>query len=375
LARAGANVLVLEQRTGYERRLGESLPASATQLLHELGLWDEFLAIEPVPVWLNASAWGGPELQFDDFMFKGAGPGWHIDRGKFETMLSTAAGRAGATILLGCSAVAVENDEHGYWLQFARQSTLEHVRGNFFIDAAGRARHAWQPHGGRRQFDHMIGIGLLARTPAAGVPSYTLIEAVPDGWFYSAQVGRNEIVVCYMTDGDLYARARIGSGDEFRARLAEAPHTSTRLTSANMLLGPWCAAAGTSLRHVAAGANWIVIGDAAMSCDPLSASGLITAIRSGLHAAAVVTQKAGLREQSLASWSDCLTSAFRSYLTMRRRYYALEQRFPDSLFWKRRQNTEDKAVPEIITGTNSMNSATQSTIREGNSEELAFPYA
>ena len=63
LARAGANVLVLEQRTGYERRLGESLPASATQLLHELGLWDEFLAMKPVPVWLNASAWGGPELQ------------------------------------------------------------------------------------------------------------------------------------------------------------------------------------------------------------------------------------------------------------------------------------------------------------------------
>jgi 2-polyprenyl-6-methoxyphenol hydroxylase-like FAD-dependent oxidoreductase len=37
LARAGVNVLVLEQRSSYERRLGESLPSSATPLLRELG--------------------------------------------------------------------------------------------------------------------------------------------------------------------------------------------------------------------------------------------------------------------------------------------------------------------------------------------------
>jgi len=310
----------------------------------------------PVPVWLNASAWGGPELHFDDFMLKGAGPGWHIDRGKFETMLSAAARRAGATILLDSSVVAVESDEAGHRRQFIRQSTLESVQAGFFIDASGRGRHIWQPHKGRKQYDQMVGIGLLARMPVREATSYTLVEAVSDGWLYSAQVSRDEIVACYMTDADLHARAKTRNRNEFRVRLAEAPHTSARLASANMLFGSWCAAAGTSLRHVAAGANWMAIGDAAMSCDPLSASGLITALRSGIHAASVVTRGDALRERNLEPWSHYLASTFRSYLMMRRHYYALEQRFPDSPFWKRRQNTVGETLPEIVPRTASKNS-------------------
>jgi len=347
LARDGADVLVLERRTSYERRLGETLPAACTQILQELGVWDGFMATEPVPVWLNASAWGASELSFDDFMFSGAGPGWHIDRGRFEAMLSAAARRAGATILPGCSVRAVEPDARGHLLQFVQEANLQNVLTRFFIDASGRGRHAWQRHTGRRQFDQLIGVGIVAQVLVLGnAVSYTLIEAIPNGWFYSAQVSATEIIACYMTDTDLYAHARARGCDEFRARLAEAPHTRSRLVAASAVFGPWCAAAGSSFRHIAAGPSWMAIGDAAISCDPLSASGLITALKSGIHAAGIFTQGGTASwKQGLEPWSNYLNHTFRSYLAMRNHYYNLEQRFPYSTFWKRRQGPGGETLP------------------------------
>jgi len=133
-------------------------------------------------------------------------PGWFI--------------RAGASIQLGCSVVAVEPNQYGHRLQFITQSTVQTVQTNFFIDASGRGRHGWQRHSSRKQFDQMIGVSLLARMPGLESAGYSLIEAVRDGWFYSAQVSRNEVIACYMTDADLYSRGKIRNPDQFRAQLA-----------------------------------------------------------------------------------------------------------------------------------------------------------
>jgi flavin-dependent dehydrogenase len=334
LARAGAAVLLLERQTRHERRLGETLPPAATRILQQLSVWDEFLATAPVPAYANASAWGSDELRFDDFIFGTQGPGWHIDRGRFEAMLCTSAQRAGTTVLHDSPIKSLHMNGRGCRLHFARDCSLHTANADFLIDASGRGRNRWQPHSERRQVDSLIGVALTARVSAAReVSSYTLVESVYDGWFYSAQVSTTEIVACYLTDADLYARAR-RSGSYFQSRLARAPHTRQRLEAATAVSHPRCAVAGSSLRATAAGENWIAIGDAAFSCDPLSASGLITAVESGVHAANIIA-KTG--KPSLHSWSGYLSTAFTSYLAQRKQYYQMEQRWPASAFWQRRQ--------------------------------------
>jgi flavin-dependent dehydrogenase len=334
LARAGATVLLLERRTRYERRLGETLPPTATRVLEELNVWDDFLTAGPVPTYANASAWGSGDLRFDDFIFGTQGPGWHIDRGRFEAILCASAQRAGATVLRGSPIKSLHMNACGCQLHFMRDCSLQAATADFLIDASGRGRYGWQLHSERRQVDHMIGVALTVSVPAVpGVSSYTLVESIDDGWFYSAQVSATEIVACYMTDPDLYSRAR-GSGNCFQSRLARAPHTRKRLEGATEVSRLLCADAGSSLRTTAAGDKWMAIGDAALSCDPLSASGLITAINSGVHAANIVMKS---DMPAPHSWSGYLNSMFTSYLSQRMQYYQMEERWPTSAFWLRRQ--------------------------------------
>jgi flavin-dependent dehydrogenase len=342
LARAGAAVLLLERQTGHARRLGETLPPQATRILQQLSVWDEFLATAPIPAYANASAWGSDEVHFDDFIFGAQGPGWHIDRGRFEAMLCASAELAGTTVLHDSPIRSLHINGRGCRLHFVHDCSLHSANADFLIDASGRGCNRWQPHSERRQVDRLIGVALTARLSAAReIPSYTLVESVHDGWFYSAQVSTTEIVACYMTDADLYARARC-NGNYFQSRLAQAPHTRQRLGGAAAARRLKCAVAGSSLRTTTAGENWIAIGDAALSCDPLSASGLITALNSGVHAAKIIAKTGN---PSLQSWSGYLSSAFTSYLAQRKQYYQMEQRWPASAFWQRRHQPVADLAP------------------------------
>uniref|UniRef100_UPI003F693E2E hypothetical protein n=1 Tax=Amycolatopsis solani TaxID=3028615 RepID=UPI003F693E2E len=84
--------MVLYERSAYDGlRMGETLPPSVNPLLRELGLWDRFLAAEPMPSYLTASAWGGPEVAERSFVFSPYGHGWHTDRAAFDRMLADAA--------------------------------------------------------------------------------------------------------------------------------------------------------------------------------------------------------------------------------------------------------------------------------------------
>src|SRR4051812_46129429 len=98
LARDGAAV-VLYERSDYRRpRMGETLPPSVNPLLRELGVWDRFAALEPVPSYQTASAWGGPEVAERSFIFSPHGHGWHADRAAFDRMLVEAAADAGVLV-------------------------------------------------------------------------------------------------------------------------------------------------------------------------------------------------------------------------------------------------------------------------------------
>jgi len=100
LARAGITVTILE-RSRYEKfRVGETLPPEARLPLTVLGVWEEFLADQHVESPGIAFAWGGPNLYDNDFIVNPCGPGWHIDRRRFDLMLARAAAAAGAELLI-----------------------------------------------------------------------------------------------------------------------------------------------------------------------------------------------------------------------------------------------------------------------------------
>ena len=74
-------------------------------------------------------------------------------------------------------------------------------------DATGRPAHLARRLGARRlRYDRLVGAAALLRSPAPASDTYTLVEAVPAGWWYSALLADGRMAVAFMTDGDLLDR-------------------------------------------------------------------------------------------------------------------------------------------------------------------------
>jgi len=91
--------------------------------------------------------------------------------------------------------------------------------------------------------------------------------------------------------------------------------------------------------------RWIAIGDSAVSFDPLSSQGMLTALYSAkLGAEAIFFQyfnakKARNKEvtvQPLEIFQQYIEDTFRKYIREKRFFYNKEQRWNNEVFWKRR---------------------------------------
>ena len=104
---------------------------------------------------------------------------------------------------------------------------------------------------------------------------------------------------------------------------------------------PVALAAGGRRLAKAYGAGWVAVGDAAQCYDPLSSQGLVNALESGVRAAFAVHAALDGDLRHLRRYQTLLELEWLRYERMRRQYYLLEQRWPDSLFWQRRRDSSE----------------------------------
>ena len=185
LARCGFRTAIIERSNYSAPRLGETLPPSIRSILIALGVWERFLADRHVKSFAIRSAWGRATPQDSDHIFNPYGFGWHIDRARFDRMLAIAAADAGARLLTQCRIKHFSERQGSGWeigLQPDKGSCCLHS--SYLIDATGQTSAI--PTGLPRSFhvvDHLIGI---VHFFAQDAEPYTLIEAEPCGWWYSA---------------------------------------------------------------------------------------------------------------------------------------------------------------------------------------------
>jgi flavin-dependent dehydrogenase len=209
----------------------------------------------------------------------------------------------------------------------------------FVVDATGRASSVARRQGARRiRFDRLVGVaGLFSPSPSDSErDSRTLVEAAADGWWYSAWLPQSRAIAVYMTDADLIPKGPEGIPACWREKLKKTVHTSSRVQGLT-LEGPIrVVSACSEVLDPIAGPNWMAIGDAAMSVDPLSSQGICWALKSSLVADRAIQHwldgdPAAI--EALPAWThEGLDRYWRSHLL----HYSREQRWPDSLFWRRR---------------------------------------
>lgn len=353
LARRGIRVTALE-RTHFETpRVGESLSPEVRDPLQRLGLWSAFLALDPLPSWGTRSVWGDDQPQSHSHLASPFGCGWHVDRRAFDEMLADAASAAGADVRKGVRVVGARWRD-GRWCvdavtDGASAGCATLLTARIIVDATGRAANIARSLGGRRVlFDRLVGVAMPFAGPARNARGHLLIEAVRDGWWYTAPIPDRDggpaggFMAMLMTDADLWGRSGGVPGDRWHRLLRQAEATQARLRGSRGTAVPRPHSA-VSQRLLAGlrpdSGPWLAVGDSAMSVDPISGSGVLRALRSaGAVAAAVETAlehparaAEALREHERVRDAECTT-----YLIERAAYYAAETRFA-SPFWTRRR--------------------------------------
>jgi|tagenome__1003787_1003787.scaffolds.fasta_scaffold20740490_1 flavin-dependent dehydrogenase len=342
LARASVRVALIERAANPVAKVGEALPPRVKPILRSLGLWEKFLGDSHLPCHSNRSAWGASRLQEHHFIFDPDGSGWHVDRTRFDAMLATAAVEAGATPLCGTAVVGWQPSLAGWYLAVRRLGRTETIRTRFIVDAGGRgARFARAQGVTRNRHDRLVGlVARFAEYADGSQDSYTLVETVQDGWWYSARLPGGKLIAIYMTDADLVSPSLARTAGGWQNLLNAARHTRARIERCVPEGRPAFAPADSAALDQAAGDAWLAVGDCAASYDPLSSQGLVTALEAGQEAARAVCGRLGGERDALAAYAVRSATLYRDYLAQHLAYYQTERRWPSSLFWLRRQHRE-----------------------------------
>jgi flavin-dependent dehydrogenase len=186
--------------------------------------------------------------------------------------------------------------------------------------------------------DRLIGCVGFFRASSREIiePKAMLVESATDGWWYSAPLPNEQLVVVYMTDADLFSRLRGSLKSRLMELVSGAPRTAERLGQFDLDIGPSVFTANSSRLDRVWGENWIAVGDSAMAFDPLSAQGIYRAMKSGLGAAHAIAGFFSNETEVLAAYAADLSTEFHRYMLQRLHYYSMETRWATNEFWRRR---------------------------------------
>ncbi len=320
-------------------RIGESATPDVSNLLKRLGLSASLSQAGHCEYHANLSLWGGVR-RIDDFLRRGKGHGWHLDRAAFDESLRRAAIDRGARLFSPATAADLARRDGAWQVGVDLGGTArERVRALVLVDAAGRrAPLACRLGATRYRIDRMVALAHVA--PAcSGLAGLVLTEPFAEGWWYAAKRPDDRAIVTLMTDADIARRRGWRHWACYREAWEETAELRLRVPppQRESLVATFPAHSGFTDR--AAGAGWIAVGDAIISFDPLTSSGIAGALGDALAAAETIriwldgtADPAG----AATAYGRRADAAVKRYLAERRDQYESETRWPESPFWARR---------------------------------------
>lgn len=352
-------------------RIGESLPPGASALLETLGIDAGRLLVDHLPFAGVSSLWGASEPGHQDFWTAGRGPGHHLDRTRFDRQMRQLAESVGIPVHCGHRLVAARSfgkdadsaesgPGSGVRLEFACQSNSgkserKTVICDFAVDASGvRAALARRLGVARNILDRLVAISAILTCPTENCRAKGArgrLMAVRHGWWYAAPMPGGNWHVTLVSDRREIRRYGLERSERWSRELRRASWLFEQLPAA-IRDGTRAASlvhrsAPSAILSRVQGKNWLALGDAAASYDPLTSAGISKALEQADQAAKALAQwrRTG-RASLLAGYENAVFAAFNRYAAIRRNFYSEAQaRFPDAPFWRRRMGEDDRQLP------------------------------
>ncbi len=339
LASKNYKVVVINEE--YYHRLmtvGETLSPASRPILHRLKIEDTFEK-NHLKSYGNRSSWGSPVLNDIDFIFSRYGHGWHLDRAQFNQDLQLEAIKAGAVFLNNARPDSLD-EQDGCWVIKVKKQEPVTCRARYIVDASGRSRWLLRKLNiPITEYDELIAFaGLFSTSEKKDKDSRTLIEAVSEGWWYSALLPSLDRVIIFFTDISTGLSRKMTCQSEFLSLMKKTLFIQEYLDkySYELTIPPAGRPANSSRAEQIVGRNWLALGDAAISFDPLSSQGIITAIEAAEVAAEAIEKALSGDQSQLSEYINFVSSKYEKYLEEYKRYYSEEKRWIGRPFWKTR---------------------------------------
>jgi len=207
-----------------------------------------------------------------------------IERSLFDSLLRKAASCVGVQIIACASASSPNRVGPGDWrVPLTTANGPVSVRAKFLIDARGRRRRTIPDDSAQRT---------AALSASWAIPnksfSETRIEAGVDGWFWGSPLpDRCYATTLFIDSAHVAGLDRDSRTELYRERLSRTILLKDLLDSKP--IQPICVRDATAgIAHDLIGVDFIRVGEAALSIDPLSSQGIQTAFISAIQGSAAV---------------------------------------------------------------------------------------
>ncbi|MEP0265678.1 tryptophan 7-halogenase [Dokdonia sp.] len=343
------NVILIDKLSEPKERIGESLAPAAQRILKQLDLLEGMQLFEKEELYVQnlgmQSYWGSEQVHIVDHLRNPDGLSKSLNRKAFETYLRASAIKRGVQCIWPAKLYRSAFEANKWNVITTSDDHKEQcIKASFVIDATGRQSHFAKSLGIKRlHIDKLI--ACWATLPNKEENKMSTISATENGWWYSAVVPNNKRILAFQTDSDLIDRSAIKDLHAF-IQLSKKNKQINQILEKNIdeiTFQGTVAANSTRLEQVI-GQQWVALGDAAISFDPLSSQGMFNAMASAqqlkklLTTSDIIYNHTPVKEaQFQETYTQQINSIWDQYLYHKNLFYKAEMRWIEHPFWKRRQ--------------------------------------
>jgi len=319
---------------------GESLAPNVNPLLKQLRIDTTMLTGNHHAWHGNAVVWGRNKIEWRYFIKESFGNGWHLDRIFFEKQLREIAESRGVTWIEKCRFSHVEKNAGKLMVTVTnRNGSYMDFETSFLVDCSGRKSCvANKMKVRRRTMDNLTAYCITADATENALRGVSFIEAVRDGWWYAAPLKNKKVILSFMSDADLHKVQPANMVQWYTEKIKETKHLGEQAgICADFHHGNiQVRTATTSFIEKPAGKNWLALGDAMCSFDPLTSFGITRSLSDSVIAAIAIKEAIQGNYRRLIFFIGQQQFRFNRTTAMLFHQYQLEQRWTGEAFWKRR---------------------------------------
>ncbi len=335
LKKLNFKVLLFEASKHDQITIGEHLAAEAMHEFKKLGIPEHIVKNNSIPCTEVQSSWGHADLHHNESIFNPFGAGFILSRPDFDAKLLDHCSDVGIDTKLGSRISKITKTTTGWDLY--HNNTVIPV--DFIIDASGRnSKFNFDSSITKEKENQLIGITKHVKTNSKTPikSSHLLVESTSNGWWYTVQIANGTVVSTFMTDAKVLKASNISSSDFWDLQLATSSHTKARLQVFEIPKKTYIKSAHSHLATSMHGNQWLKVGDAAQSFDPLSSAGILKGLKMGQLAAAAIYKHANGNADAYTHYEGEITKQHKEYKQLKAQYYAKESRWLQHSFWYER---------------------------------------